>query len=119
MDMDQRTRILSSGHRVIVLGDGTEITTLPNFNRNDDGDIDMDDRGEAEEAEDDEQVPRGSQAGSKENGTRSERESTPEPSAAAKSDSVEPTPAEPKMSAATDSADTKLLAEQAQAQQKK
>lgn len=49
MDMDQRTRMLGRGGRIILLGDGTEILT----GRGDDDDVDMDERGDAEEDSDD------------------------------------------------------------------
>ncbi|KAK5116719.1 hypothetical protein LTR62_007393 [Meristemomyces frigidus] len=53
MDMDQRTRMLGRGNggRVILLGDGTENHT-GGPSSDDDGDVDMQDRGEAEELED-------------------------------------------------------------------
>lgn len=53
MDMDQRTRFLGgrAGGRIILLGDGTEISI--GHAHDDDGDVDMEDRGEAEEAEED------------------------------------------------------------------
>jgi protein phosphatase PTC2/3 len=84
MDMDQRTRMLGRGNggRIILLGDGTEIHT----GHDDDGDVDMEDRGEAEELEDkdlEEQVQKG-QADAKQetNGPvkeRGGREETPGP----------------------------------------
>ncbi|UJO24318.1 uncharacterized protein CLAFUR5_13618 [Fulvia fulva] len=89
MDMDQRTRMLGRGGRIILLGDGTEILT---GNANDhDGDVDMDDRGDAEETSDDsseekdtEQVRKHQAAEQKPNGEteqeRSAREATPAPS---------------------------------------
>lgn len=48
MDMDQRTRMLGRGGRIILLGDGTEILT----GRGDDDDVDMDERGDTEEDSD-------------------------------------------------------------------
>ncbi|KAK4575255.1 Protein phosphatase 2C 2 [Recurvomyces mirabilis] len=70
MDMDQRTRMLGRGNggRIILLGDGTEIHT---GGHDDDGDVDMADRGEAEELEDSdlsEQVRKGQQQASSEGG---------------------------------------------------
>lgn len=123
MDMDQRTRFLGGrAGRIILLGDGTEILT--GHIHDDDGDVDMEDRGEAEEAEDDEddQVPASSQ--NKPNGAalhdeRSKREQTPSPALQgkntepaekveeAKRQQAETGETEPKMSAATDSTDTK------------
>jgi len=78
MDMDQRTRMLGRGGRIILLGDGTEIS----IGRHDhDGDVDMDERGEAEEdssEEKDEEQVRKDQAQS--NDDRGQREQTPGPS---------------------------------------
>ena len=127
MDMDQRTRFLGGrAGRIILLGDGTEIMT-GNIH-DDDGDVDMEDRGEAEEADDDseDQVPASSQ--SKANGEtadedRSKREETPAPSLQgkntesedkveeAKKQQAESSESEPKMMAATDSTDTKAAVE--------
>lgn len=124
MDMDQRTRFLGGRQgRIILLGDGTEIQ-IGNMH-DDDGDVDMEDRGEAEEAEDgdlEEQVQK--DAASKTvsaNGEtdRSTREETPAPASTSGRD-TEPAAkveeakeqqrndggSEPKMTAATDSADT-------------
>ena len=84
MDMDQRTRFIGgrAGGRIILLGDGTEISIgHPN---DDDGDVDMEDRGEAEEAEENdlqEQVRKEVQStdpGETEDG-RNVREGTPAP----------------------------------------
>ena len=134
MDMDQRTRFIGGrAGRIILLGDGTEV--LMGQPHDEDGDVDMEDRGEAEEAEDndlEEQV-------SKEDSTtangaaidqdRSTREETPGPSLQgrdtesaekveeAKSQEAETKselPTEPKMAAATDSVDTKSAAEDLQ-----
>ena len=86
MDMDQRTRFIGGrAGRIILLGDGTEVL-MGNANE-DDGDVDMEDRGEAEEEEDDdleEQVQKDDPKGP--NGEvvdqdRSKREETPEPAA--------------------------------------
>jgi len=92
MDMDQRTRMLGRGDRgrIILLGDGTEIHT--DMAHDDDGDVDMEDRGEAEEDEGEEkdlaeQVRKGqSEAKSEANGkveerSAAERKETPGPSA--------------------------------------
>ena len=119
--MDQRTRFLGGrAGRIILLGDGTEILT--GQVHDDDGDIDMEDRGEAEEAEEDdlnEQVQKGEES-NKPNGEaidaeRSKREETPSPANADSDDRVEDTkqqqPANPeretKAAAATDGADSK------------
>ena len=132
MDMDQRTRFLGGrSGRIILLGDGTEISVgnIPD----DDGDVDMEDRGEAEEAEEDdlqEQVQKDAAAtDSIPNGEtdRSKREETPAPAGSqadrdSKSEEkVEEAkeqestslsePNEPKMAAASDSLDSKTVAE--------
>lgn len=138
MDMDQRTRMLGRGGsgRVILLGDGTEIHT--GQNHDDDGDVDMEDRGEAEELEDkdlEEQVKKGQSDAKKEsNGTveeRSTREETPGPAQQSSEpketvEEVKPespdekkvtgtgssaTPEEPKMSAPVDGVDNQKLKE--------
>ncbi|KAK5724737.1 Protein phosphatase 2C 2 [Elasticomyces elasticus] len=84
MDMDQRTRMIGRGNagRVILLGDGTEV------NADHDDDVEMEDRGEAEELEDKdlaEQVQKGqADAKADTNGTqkdRGDREQTPGPNA--------------------------------------
>ena len=121
MDMDQRTRFLGGrAGRIILLGDGTEILT--GQIHDDDGDIDMEDRGEAEEADDDEdeQVPASSK--DKPNGEsieRSKREETPSPALQgnntepaekgeeAKRQQAETGESEPKTAAVADSTDTK------------
>lgn len=105
-----------------MLGDGTEILT--GHIHDDDGDVDMEDRGEAEEADDDEddQVPASSQ--NKPNGAavddaRSKREETPSPGLQgkntepaekveeAKRQQAETGETEPKRAAVADSTDTK------------
>lgn len=81
MDMDQRTRMLGRGGRIILLGDGTEI--LAGAGHDGDGDVDMDDRvhevdDDSCEDRDEEAVQRNRQA--QENGEdRSQREGTPAP----------------------------------------
>lgn len=83
MDMDQRTRMLGRGGRIILLGDGTEILT----GRGDDDDVEMDERGDAEEESDDkdlEELLRNKNSTQKLNGDtletdRSERGETPAP----------------------------------------
>lgn len=120
MDMDQRTRMLGRGGsgRVILLGDGTEIMTGPH-EHDDDGDVDMEDRGEAEELEDkdlEEQVKKGQadakqEAGKETNGPveeRSTREETPGPAQPASSgeatetvEEVKPSPPEPSKESGT------------------
>ncbi|KAK5731966.1 Protein phosphatase 2C 2 [Elasticomyces elasticus] len=84
MDMDQRTRMIGRGNagRVILLGDGTEV------NADHDDDVEMEDRGEAEELEDKdlaEQVQKGqADAKADTNGPqkdRGDREQTPGPNA--------------------------------------
>jgi protein phosphatase 2C family protein 2/3 len=47
MDMDQRTRMLGRGGRIILLGDGTEIVT-----GNGEGDVEMNEGGRVMEEED-------------------------------------------------------------------
>lgn len=148
MDMDARTRhILGSGRgtgsgaRIILLGDGTEIHT--GSHADDDGDVDMEDRGEAEELEEkdlEEQVRKGrgqaeGSAGKQE--VNGEREETPGPSAAGEDQKVEgdsgeavssveevgpemspqQTRTEPKMVAPVDGADNKAIWEGKQQQQ--
>lgn len=84
MDMDQRTRMLGRGGRIILLGDGTEILT---GHSDQDGDVDMDDRAQeveevSSEDQDDEQLRRDQ----KPNGVsedRNSREETPAPAATA------------------------------------
>ncbi|KAK3722637.1 Protein phosphatase 2C 2 [Vermiconidia calcicola] len=128
MDMDQRTRFIGGrAGRIILLGDGTEILA---GNANDDEDVDMEDRGEAEEAEDkdlEEQVQKDAAKGP--NGDpsdedRSKREETPAPAASgrdtesaekveeAKSQQAETGQTEPKTMAASDSVDTKAAVEE-------
>lgn len=71
MDMDQRTRMLGRGGRIILLGDGTEILT----GRGDDDDVDMDERGDAEEDSDEkdfEELLRSKNSAQKVNGDSSE-----------------------------------------------
>lgn len=87
MDMDQRTRMLGRGGRIILLGDGTEILT----GHGDDDDVDMDERGDAEEADDKdlEELLRNKNSTQKLNGDsletigtdRNERGETPAPAA--------------------------------------
>lgn len=82
MDMDQRTRMLGRGGRIILLGDGTEIDT------GNDNDIDMEDRvtevEEVTEEADDEAVQRKQQNGD----DRSQREGTPAPTGASSSNDI-------------------------------
>ncbi|CAK4034161.1 PTC1, Serine threonine phosphatase [Lecanosticta acicola] len=82
MDMDQRTRMLGRGGRIILLGDGTELRT--GHGHDNDGDIDMDERGEAEEDSsdhDEEQVRKdqSQKSNGEEDKGRSQREQTPGP----------------------------------------
>lgn len=128
MDMDQRTRFLGGGRgggRIILLGDGTEILTTSGHD--DDGDIDMEDRGEAEEANDEEekdlaeQVRRGQQEANSAQNDSSKQASTSESKSTDSAEKSEaskaepnPTPSEPKMMAATDSADSKKAAQEAE-----
>lgn len=119
MDLDQRTRLLGSrAGRIILLGDGTEIVTgHGGDDEEDDHDIDMEDRGEAEEIHDN----AGSDASTKtepdtngETATRAQREETPAPDtkpATVASPKAETKPEEPKIMAASDSIDTKTVAE--------
>ncbi|KAF7190970.1 hypothetical protein HII31_07700 [Pseudocercospora fuligena] len=83
MDMDQRTRMLGRGGRIILLGDGTEILT---GHSDQDGDIDMEDRVQeveevSSEEQDDEQLRRDQKPNGAED--RNSREETPAPSATA------------------------------------
>ena len=127
MDMDQRTRFIGGrAGRIILLGDGTEILT--GNAHDDDGDVDMEDRGEAEEAEEndlEEQVQKGKDANAPNGETseedRSKREETPspalqgktaEPAEDSKKQESETSNSEPKTLPAVDNADTKLAAEQ-------
>ena len=128
MDMDQRTRFLGgrAGGRIILLGDGTEILT--GHVHDDDGDVDMEDRGEAEEADDDEddELPKSSKDkpnGEQADDERSKREETPSPALQgrntdsaekveeAKRQQAETGETEPKTAAAADNADTKAAVE--------
>lgn len=95
-DMDQRTRMLGRSGRIILLGDGTEILT----GRGDDDDVDMDERGDAEEDSDNkdlEELLRNKNSSYKVNGDspnstgteRSERGETPAPTASEISQKVE------------------------------
>jgi len=89
MDMDQRTRDFGhpgSSSRIILLGNGTESNT--DHAHDDDGDVDMEDSGEADELEEkdlEEQVRKGQVDNTKgssskaPNGERSQREETPGP----------------------------------------
>lgn len=98
MDMDQRTRMFggaAGGGRIILLGDGTEIAT-DRFS-DDDGDVDMEDSGQAEELEDkdlEEQVKKG-HADAKPKASdvpaeeRSQREETPGPQKPGAAESTE------------------------------
>lgn len=116
MDMDQRTRLLGGrAGRIILLGDGTEIVT----GQGDDEDVDMEDRGEAEEADSDveEQVKKGqAETNGETDAARAKREETPAPSTGSEAKSEEKseesttketgapsdTPEEPKMKGVSD-----------------
>ena len=103
----QRTRLLGGrAGRIILLGDGTEILTS-HGDEDDDDDVDMEDRGEAEEVNDDEK--------SSEDSTRTQREETPAPTSKVEEVKEDGAPEEPKIMAATDSADTKKVLEDAAA----
>nr|XP_023907969.1 protein phosphatase 2C homolog 2-like [Quercus suber] len=118
MDMDQRTRTLGGGRggRIILLGDGTELGISEH---DDDGDIDMEDRGEAEELEDKdlaEQVKKGqSQSASTTSNPGATIPTTAAASATAKEvDDTKKTTGsapEPEIKAASDSVDVKTLEE--------
>lgn len=129
MDMDQRTRMLggnrAGGGRIILLGDGTEIHT--SGLHDEDGDVDMEDRGEAEELEEKdlaEQVKKGQTESKEPNGPeRSQREETPAPASAEKVEEGKKgdaksadraTPDESKMAAAVDGGDVKKAGEDVQ-----
>lgn len=127
MDMDHRTRFISGRQgRIILLGDGTEIN-VGNIH-DDDGDVDMEDRGVAEEAEDEdleEQVQKdvpSTDASTNGDTDRSQREGTPAPSSVTSTSDTEAaakdeeprqpaTESEPKIMPASDSLDTKTVAE--------
>lgn len=83
MDMDQRTRMLGRGGRIILLGDGTEIDT------GNDNDVDMEDRvtevEEVTEEADDEAVQRKQQSNGDD---RSQREGTPAPTGASSGNDI-------------------------------
>ncbi|KAK0878005.1 Protein phosphatase 2C 2 [Friedmanniomyces endolithicus] len=87
MDMDQRTRMLGgrgNASRIILLGDGTEINA---DQHDDDGDVNMEDRGAAEELEDKdlaEQVQKGqADAKAETNAPDAPKETTSEPTSTA------------------------------------
>ncbi|KAK1076297.1 Protein phosphatase 2C 2 [Friedmanniomyces endolithicus] len=87
MDMDQRTRMLGgrgNASRIILLGDGTEINA---DHHDDDGDVNMEDRGAAEELEDKdlaEQVQKGqADAKAETNAPDAPKETTSEPTSTA------------------------------------
>ena len=124
MDMDQRTRMFGGrGGRIILLGDGTEILTGPGHDG--DGDVDMEERGEAEEDSSEEQdleeqvrkdaLPANGETPS----DRSQRGGTPAPASSSdmtrKVDEAKQrqTADEPKTMAAADNADIKGAVEQA------
>lgn len=144
MDMDQRTRILGrgsntnslNGGRVILLGDGTEILTgadAANDEDEDDGDVDMEDRGdeegrESEEEEKDleEQVRKGqgdakqgsfakaaegSESVTEGNAGAEKGEGKENAPTEAKKAEADGTPEESKMAAASDSTDMKKVME--------
>lgn len=123
MDMDQRTRMLGRHGRIILLGDGTEILT--GHAHDHDGDVDMDERGDVEEveaSEDEEQVPKNQKPNGDGEKDRTQREETPAPLSDEVSQKVEESkqrmidaakPEDPSTMAATDSADSKKLAEAA------
>jgi protein phosphatase 2C family protein 2/3 len=82
MDMDQRTRMLGRGGRIILLGDGTEILTGQSSDH--DGDIDMEDRvteveDDSSEDRDEEAMQRNIQAQKNGQEERQERGETPAP----------------------------------------
>ncbi|KAK4496605.1 hypothetical protein PRZ48_012585 [Zasmidium cellare] len=122
MDMDQRTRMLGRHGRIILLGDGTEILT--GHGPDHDGDVDMDERGDVEEVEGSEDEKDDEQVQKKPNGEadkdRSQREETPalgneisqkvEESKQRLTEAAKPE--DPSTMAATDSADSKKLAEE-------
>lgn len=105
MDMDQRTRLLGGrAGRIILLGDGTEIVT----GQGDDDDVDMEDRGEAEEADSDveEQVKKGqAETNGESDAARTKREETPAPSTGS-AEKAEDTKEESKMKETGEPSDT-------------
>lgn len=78
MDMDQRTRMLGRGGRIILLGDGTEVLTGGAGDH--DGDVDMDHVGDAE-YESDERDDEAVQSNQPNGAVRGSREETPAPNA--------------------------------------
>lgn len=123
MDMDQRTRMLGGrAGRIILLGDGTEVLTDHH-----DDDTAMVDQSEDEEKDLESQVKKGQEAAKSEGGAREE---TPAPTAvpdklnkedeeklqeAKNKAGAGQAPEEPKMMAATDSADSKTVGEHMEA----
>ena len=114
-DMEQRTRFIGGKGRVILLGDGTEIQV--GGMGDDDGDVDMEDRGAVEEAENedlDQQVQSDAAASdAKVNGETADREETPAPKD--KDSTVEAVNAlnetSTDLNAASDSAEASLVAQ--------
>lgn len=106
--MDQRTRKLGGrAGRVILLGDGTEIMTDHH-----DDDAAMVDHSEDEEKDLESQVKKGQDAAKSEGTDTSvpEKLDSQDKTAQQQTSDSDPTPEEPKMMAATDSADSKILA---------
>ena len=106
MDMDQRTRLLGGrAGRIILLGDGTEIVT----GQGDDEDVDMEDRGEAEEADSDveEQVKKGqAEINGDLDAARTKREETPAPSTGSQTKSEKKTDSKTKETGEPSDTDT-------------
>ncbi|KAK0830561.1 Protein phosphatase 2C 2 [Friedmanniomyces endolithicus] len=127
MDMDQRTRMLGgrgNASRIILLGDGTEINA---DHHDDDGDVNMEDRGAAEELEDKdlaEQVQKGqADAKTETNGPNASKETTSEPKSTVEEVKSPMSPLEPakldagstqppEMKVPVEGADNKKLAEE-------
>jgi len=104
MDMEQRTRFISgrAGGRIILLGDGTEISI--GNSQDDDGDVDMESRGEIEEIGDDDAEGQVSSTADESADDRNRREETPAPSVASAQDSVSSEPTESDSASSTSAA---------------
>ncbi|EGP82873.1 unnamed protein product [Zymoseptoria tritici ST99CH_1A5] len=111
MDMDQRTRMLGRGGRIILLGDGTEIVT-----GNGDGDVEMNEGGRVVEEEDSDDLDdkdleellrnKRDEKGVPQDADREVREGTPAPAsgdpAASSSNTSDAKPEDPKTTQAAD-----------------
>ncbi|KAK4971881.1 Protein phosphatase 2C 2 [Elasticomyces elasticus] len=107
MDMDQRTRVLGGrSGRIILLGNGAEVLTDST-----DHDADMHDQDSDEEQDLESQIKKGQESS---DADRVKREETPGPEKdGAASEKADKVSEEPKMMAASDSVDSKTIAEHA------